>query len=34
MKNQFLKSTVLLMALGFIASPLTTEAQENVPQDQ
>ena len=34
MKNQFLKSTVLLMALVLIASPLTTEAQENVPQEQ
>ncbi|WP_342560193.1 glycosyltransferase [Psychrobacillus sp. FSL W7-1457] len=34
MRNQFLKSAVWLMALVLIASPLTTEAQENVPQEQ
>lgn len=34
MKKQFLKSAILLMALVLISSPLTTEAQGNVPQEQ
>lgn len=34
MKKQFLKSAILLMALVLISSPLTTEAQGNVTQEQ